>query len=109
MWGGLAACGRLAIGLLAMTRKLGEADCQSAAGCQPAPHWLSLAPEQADRIGQPAAAIGFGCFGELRLRLSLSGGQKQIRLQAMLLRVQIEIPASRGIQRLMRAALDDAA
>src|SRR6266568_3745437 len=42
MWGGLAACGRLSIGLLAMTRKLGEADCQSAAGCQPAPHWLYL-------------------------------------------------------------------
>jgi hypothetical protein len=33
----MASCGRLLIGLLAIKRKLQQADCQSAAGCHPAP------------------------------------------------------------------------
>ncbi len=37
-WGRMASCGQLLIGLLAMGRKLQEADCQSAAGFQPALH-----------------------------------------------------------------------
>jgi cytochrome c553 len=34
----MASCGRLLIGLLAVKRRIKEADCQSAAGCHPAPH-----------------------------------------------------------------------
>ena len=49
----MASCGRLLIGLLAVQQKLREADCQSAAGCQPAPlpqndsrseNWTTLGP-----------------------------------------------------------------
>src|SRR5260370_13778593 len=38
MWGRMASCGRLEIGLLLIFRKLRHADFQSAAGYQPAPH-----------------------------------------------------------------------
>jgi hypothetical protein len=38
LWGGMASCGRLEIGLLLIFQKLRQADFQSAAGYQPAPH-----------------------------------------------------------------------
>src|SRR5260370_31073653 len=38
LWGRMASCGRLEIGLLSISRKLRQADFQSAAGYQPAPH-----------------------------------------------------------------------
>ena len=38
MWGRLETCGRLEIGFSGVSRQLREADCQSAAGFQPAPH-----------------------------------------------------------------------
>src|SRR5258706_11686733 len=37
MWGRLVTCGRLAIGLLKLSRNQQQADFQSAAGCHPAP------------------------------------------------------------------------
>src|SRR5258706_15131731 len=38
LWGRMASCGRLEIGLLLISRKLRQADLQSAAGYQPALH-----------------------------------------------------------------------
>src|SRR5258708_4289984 len=40
LWGRLVTCGRLEIGLLLISRKLRQADYQSAAGYQPALHGL---------------------------------------------------------------------
>src|SRR5260370_32040470 len=40
LWGRMASCSRLEIGLLLISRKLRQADYQSAAGYQPALHGL---------------------------------------------------------------------
>src|SRR5208282_3849587 len=52
--------------------------------------------------------VGLGGRNFLRLRVSLSRREKEIRFEAVLLRVEIVIAAAGGKERLVRAALDDA-
>src|SRR5258708_26567993 len=53
----MASCGRLEIGLLLISRKLRQADFQSAAGYQPAPHNQSSCGEVALRYSTTSELV----------------------------------------------------